>query len=259
MSITPLVFTSFEGSIKLIAEPWLRGDGLFETIKVEDSQPTLLEAHLERLKSSAQTLHFELPDFSSIATESKRLASLWSEDLGRMRITLLSDAKFIISIEELVDTSRFPVKLGIAIAPIHSQGVLAGHKSLSYGATPVNLRKAMEAGLTDLILLNERGEVVETTIANIFAVFEERIVTPPLASGCLPGIARESLLKMSPTIVEEVLHPEDLLRAKGIFLTSSLRGISQVSLLVTQGATRNFLNDPEIEDLRTRLLASWRS
>ena len=49
-----------------------------------------------------------------------------------------------------------------------------------------------------MVLLNERGEVAECTAANIFCVREGRVLTPPLSSGCLPGVTREVLLEIGP-------------------------------------------------------------
>ena len=253
MSTNAVVFSTFGNEIPIVGSPWLRGDGLFETIKVQSGIPLLLERHLTRIKRSADDLLFDSVAIDSIRERSHELATKWSAPTGRMRITLLSDGNFIISIEELIDTAKYPVKLGIAPEPIHTNALLSGRKSLSYGSTPIHLRRAIAAGLTDLLILNERAEVVESSIANIFAVTDGQISTPPLSSGCLPGVARELLRELEPSIQERVLTVDDLRNADGLFLTSSLRGISQVSMLTHKGAVRNYVSSSAIDELATRL------
>ena len=257
MSTDAIFFSTMGVEIPAVSSPWLRGDGLFETIKVHDGIPLLLDRHLLRLKHGAEELLFEAGPFESIRSKAHELADSWSPTSGRMRITLLSDSNFIVSIEELIDASNYPVKLGVAAEPIHSGAILSGRKSLSYGTTPIHLRKAIAAGLTDLIVLNEREEVVETSIANIFAVIGDEIFTPPLTSGCLPGVARELLLEMEPSIRERTLNVADLRSATGLFLTSSLRGISQVSMMTHKGSVRNYVTNSEINELAARLTDHW--
>ena len=87
------------------------------------------------------------------------------------------------------------------------------------------------------MLLNERGEVSECTSANLFAVFKgaaqgDRVLTPPLSSGCLPGVTRAVLLeelRVSGLVVEErVLLPADLESADEVFLASTTRELLPV-------------------------------
>jgi branched-chain amino acid aminotransferase len=77
--------------------------------------------------------------------------------------------------------------------------------------------------------LNERGEVSECTSANIFAATGSEVSTPPLASGCLPGVTRELLLDVvrvpGISVVERTLTPVDLERADQVFITSTTRDL----------------------------------
>ena len=78
-----------------------------------------------------------------------------------------------------------------------------------------------------MVLLNERGEVAELTSANIFIVRGQEILTPPLESGCLPGVTRALILEELTVpgfrIAEAVLMPADLESADEVFVTSSTR------------------------------------
>ena len=82
-------------------------------------------------------------------------------------------------------------------------------------------------------MLNERGEIAECTAANIFAVKDGKVYTPPLSSGCLEGVTRGVLFEIAPEagvpIVEQTLHPENLYSADEVFISSTNRNLLGVS------------------------------
>jgi 4-amino-4-deoxychorismate lyase len=92
-----------------------------------------------------------------------------------------------------------------------------------------NARANLADGIDEQIFLNERGEVCEGTITNVFAEIEGVMYTPPLASGVLPGVLRYSLISQG-GVVERVLMPEDLLTAN-VFVGNSLRGLIEARLI----------------------------
>jgi branched-chain amino acid aminotransferase len=94
------------------------------------------------------------------------------------------------------------------------------------------VEEAQQRGLDEVILLNERGEVAECTSANIFVARGNQVWTPPLSSGCLPGVTRDLLLNevRAPgfTVGEKVLMPADLEAADEVFITSTTRELLPV-------------------------------
>jgi len=98
---------------------------------------------------------------------------------------------------------------------------LARVKSLNYLDNILARREAAENGADDAILLNTRGRVAETTIANLFALIDGRVVTPSVAEGALPGIARGLILERL-EVAERPLTLAELRRAGEIVLTNSL-------------------------------------
>ena len=94
------------------------------------------------------------------------------------------------------------------------------------------LESAQARGFDEVILLNERGEVAECTSANLFIANGSHVYTPPLSSGCLPGITREVLLGevRAPGIrvEEKTLLPGDLEAADEVFITSTTRDLLPV-------------------------------
>jgi para-aminobenzoate synthetase/4-amino-4-deoxychorismate lyase len=81
----------------------------------------------------------------------------------------------------------------------------------------------------DVLLVNERGDVTESCTANLAARLDGRWWTPPLESGCLPGIERARLVARG-VLRERVLRPADLRRADELALVNSLRGWRQATL-----------------------------
>jgi branched-chain amino acid aminotransferase len=124
------------------------------------------------------------------------------------------------------------VRLAIQEQARHAACQFAGTKILSWAMNLTWLENAQRRGFDEVILLNERGEVAECTSANIFAASGNEVWTPPLNSGCLPGITREVLLcevhVPGIRILERTLRVEDLMAADEVFITSTTRDLLPV-------------------------------
>jgi branched-chain amino acid aminotransferase len=124
-------------------------------------------------------------------------------------------------------------RLGLEREARHAGSEFAGTKYLSWAENLTRYERAQERGLDEVVLLNERGEVAECTSANIFAVRNNRVRTPPITSGCLPGVTRAVLLeeiRVAGIAVEEaVLGPRDLEAADEVFITSTTRELLPVA------------------------------
>lgn len=125
------------------------------------------------------------------------------------------------------------VKLGLVRHGRHAAAPFAGTKILSWAQNLTWYEEAHLRGLDEVVLLNERDEVAECTSANIFVAHGDRVSTPPLSSGCLPGITRAVLLKEVHipgfTVEERVLYTKDLESADQVFVTSTTRELLPVS------------------------------
>ncbi len=104
---------------------------------------------------------------------------------------------------------------------------LIHHKSANYGDLILALRQAKHDGFDDCLLFNERGNLTESCIANLFILKDDTIITPPLSDGLLPGIIRDYLIHHY-TIIEQSLTLNDLMHCDGAFLTNSLMGIVHI-------------------------------
>jgi len=143
------------------------------------------------------------------------------------------------------------VKLGVVENARHAASPFAGTKVLAWAVNLAWLEGAQKQGYDEVVLLNERGEVSECTSANVFIAEGNRIWTPPLSSGCLPGVTRELLLSdvRVPGIEagEKALRLSDLERADEVFITSTTRNLLPV--VHAEGITLRRAGSPGTEAL----------
>lgn len=213
---------------------FLFGDGLFETLRVEEGRAWDVPGHLDRLFDGLDRIGLPLPETRcEIAAALTAVAGDAARPTARLRLTVsrgdrTGSARLITaSPYEPPDTQTY--RQGVALhlldrPALLSTSPLAGLKSLSYQAHVLALREAREAGAWDAILLNEHGRLVEGTRANLIVVLRDGIFTPPLSDGCLPGVVRRRLLEAG-AVKERSLDREDLDRAIEVLLTNSLIGV----------------------------------
>jgi branched-chain amino acid aminotransferase len=214
------------------------GAGVFETLKVTEQGAFAVRRHLNRLTRSATALNLPQPDHHQIREAISAVLDGRDFPLGKLRITytggegpLGSEAAYgpPTLMVALAPANAAPPLTSIVTAPWrrNEHGSLTGVKSISYAGNVRTLGYAAERGRNEAIFLNTAGHVCEGTGTNIFLVFGDTIVTPPLSSGPLAGVTRE--LIMERTAVEE--RDFTLIEAKAAdeaFLTSSMRDIQGI-------------------------------
>jgi branched-chain amino acid aminotransferase len=213
------------------------GLGFFETLLAHDGQAVFLEQHLTRLANGFDRLGWQPPsfEFAAIAAELLKRNGL-EQGRAKIRLTMTASGDACV----WLTVSRFdPTQGGIAVNfaafPKNENSPLAGLKCTSYAENILALDRACALGFGETLFFNQRQQLCEAAMANVFLLQNGRLRTPSLASGCLPGITRALVLKLAqqlPLRVEEAeLSRADLDSADEIFLTSSLRGLSWVSQL----------------------------
>jgi para-aminobenzoate synthetase/4-amino-4-deoxychorismate lyase len=146
----------------------------------------------------------------------------------RVRLLLHRCGQTEVSVVPMPAVSSGPVRLALDPEPVQSASVWLYHKTTRRQA--YDERAARHPDADDVILQNERGELTETTIANLAACLDGRWWTPPVEVGCLPGIERARLLDEG-RLTERVLFPNDLRVADGLAVMSSLRGWRAADLI----------------------------
>ncbi|MFL6201323.1 MAG: aminotransferase class IV [Thermoanaerobaculia bacterium] len=200
------------------------GDGLFETLRVDQGQAGDVEAHLDRLFEGLPRIGIDFEDREGLAAAVAEVAVASPWPIARMRIAVTPGIR-LVSLAPYIPPLP-PVSAILLPEPwIWSRSPLAGLKSLSYQANRLALRRA--AGVFEALLLNERGRLVEGSRSNVILALADGLFTPPAEDGCLPGTVRRRLLERG-EIAERSLTPEDLETASRILLTNSLLGVLEV-------------------------------
>jgi para-aminobenzoate synthetase/4-amino-4-deoxychorismate lyase len=137
-----------------------------------------------------------------------------------VRFRLRRDGQFTTEVFPLDQTADL-VRLVVDDEPVDSTSRWLRHKTSQ--REPYDERRLRHPEADDVVLVNERGELTETSRANLAVRLAGQWWTPPLQSGCLPGVERGRLLELG-TITERVLTLADLHRAEELAVLSSLRG-----------------------------------
>ena len=217
----------------------LTGDGVFETLKVTDGVPFALRRHLARLRRSAQGLFLPSPDDDGVRKAVDEVVAANDVADGVVRITLTGGPAPLGSERgregpTLIVATGPPRGWGstaaVAIAPWprNERGPVAGLKTVSYAENVVALRWARDRGAEEAIFSNLAGRLCEGTGTNVFVAVDGRMLTPPLAAGCLAGVTRQLLLELG-VADEGDLTEEELRAAPEAFLTSSTRDVHPIS------------------------------
>ena len=202
-------------------DPGLR---LIETLRREAGQYPRLSGHLARLQHSAAWFGFGYDE----AAVRQRLAAMPASGVWRVRLTLDKAGAIDVQAFPLGDEPASPRLARLATTTIDSADPLRRHKTTARQLYDEALRGLdADSPVFDVLFLNERGELAEGARSNVFVERDGRLLTPPLASGALPGVLRADLLA-SGRAVEAVLWPVDL--QQGFWLGNALRGLIPVRL-----------------------------
>ena len=176
----------------------------------------LLDRHLNRLRSSARYLGITLPEVEI----GSLLEGVGGEHPLRVRLLVPEGGRPSIEMAPLV--ARSPV-VGLAIDThsVDRSDFLRYHKTTR--RAPYEAAAARHPGADDVVLVNDRGEVAETTIANLAARVGDEWLTPPLDAGCLPGVYREDLIDRG-VLRERALSVRDLMEADEVAVINSVQG-----------------------------------
>jgi branched-chain amino acid aminotransferase len=223
----------------------LSGWGVFSTLRIADGVPFAWERHWARLQRDAAALHVDLPqDAERVRRKLLELVTANNAINCTLRIAIVrngggmwagpSNGRASDLIALTADSKHWGegVKLSYVREARHAACQFTGAKILSWAMNLTWLESAQARGFDEVILLNERGEVAECTSANLFIANGSHVYTPPLSSGCLPGITREVILgevRVPGIRVEEkALLPGDLESADEVFITSTTRDLLPV-------------------------------
>lgn len=243
-----------ECRISILDHGLLYGDGVFEGIRITGGRVFRLLDHIKRLESSARAIGLELPVRGAALAEIvlatarangeaeayvRLVATRGVGELGVDPVSCLEPELFCI----VASLRMFPEDVrarGLRLLTSHLRRPSADMldpqvKSLNYLNNVLAKRDARLKGYDDALLLNHGGQVTEATGANLFAVLDDVLVTPPTSDGALPGVTRDSVLRIRALAGAAVecrsLTRYDLLAAGEVFLSGSGAGLVSVASL----------------------------
>jgi para-aminobenzoate synthetase/4-amino-4-deoxychorismate lyase len=190
---------------------------LLETLRWEPERGWFwLDRHLDRLEESAD--YFAVPiDRAGVVARMEAVAG--GNSPLRVRLTVDRRGHFAVETRVLDDQSE-PVKLALDDDPVDTASPFLFHKTTRRALYEDRSSRYPDAD--DVLLINDRGEITESTLANVVVRLDGRWVTPPVESGCLPGVYRSVLLDEG-RIHERVVTLDDLGRADHVALINSVR------------------------------------
>lgn len=237
-------------SLPLTDRGFQYGDGLFETIAVQDGKPLLWERHMQRLQAGCIKLLLPAPDPELLWQEARALIPPQASGTLKLIYTAGSSARgygrphtvrprrmlwLSPPTEHPVAHWLRGINIGYCSLRLQPQGIFVGLKHLNRLEQVLARREVDGRALDEGLLLNQASEVIEAVACNVFAVLDGTLVTPPLVEEGIHGVMRDHILEIAQAqaliVEQQTLTPQQLAAADEIFLTNSLIGLWPVRLL----------------------------
>jgi len=233
-----------------VSSAMLYGRGVFTTLAIYNSQPFLWAKHWQRLATHAKRLDIDHTGCTekNVGEALHKLIAVNQVREGRARVILLARSGRDIwktkspgakKTDLLIMTGESqklaPTGMSLAVSPFRTNtfSPLTGIKSLNYLEHVLSWEEAQSRDFDEAVVLNERGEIVSATTANLFWAKNGTLHTPTLSTGALAGITRECVIELANQhfipLLEGIYEMQDLTDADEIFLTSSSLGVAPVT------------------------------
>ncbi len=212
-----------------VSSAMLYGRGVFTTLAIHHNKPFLWPRHWRRLAAHAAKLDVNLDGLTekNVGDALQKLISVNQVPAGRARVILLARSGRDIW------KAKMPGARKTDLLILTSEVQQVSQNGLSLAVSPYSREEAQKRDFDEAVMLNERGEIVSATMANIFWAKAGTVHTPTLSSGALAGITRECVIELAAKhyipLVEGVYEMPDLIEADEIFLTSSGLGVAPVT------------------------------
>ncbi len=220
------------------------GDGVFETMRAYGGTVFATTLHWQRLALACKKLGIECPPFQDFHSAMQKTLNATGLQEARVRFTVSSgegppgSRRGSGAITQCCIVTPFSPYQGSERVctvpwPRNERGALAGIKSVSYGENVIALSHARGQNAGEAIFANTQGDLCEGATSNVFIVRDATVHTPPLTSGCLPGVARALVIDLCQShgipLSEAPLPLAALAGAPEAFLTSSTREVQGIS------------------------------
>jgi branched-chain amino acid aminotransferase len=215
-----------DARIPVTDEGLLRGDGVFEVIRIYDGRPFALDDHLARMEGSARNLRLPL-DVEAVRADVDALLTAARPQDAKLRVVATRGGRRIVLLEPVPD---LPPTTRLALVEYAPSRTLDGVKSLSYAANMLASRLARERGFDEALLSTPHGRLLEGPTQSFFCVLGGELCTPPLSDHILESITRRRVLALR-DIRERPVARDDLGRVEEAFLASTTLEVLPVSAI----------------------------
>tara|TARA_R110002126_G_scaffold290506_2_gene447655 strand:- start:40017 stop:40889 length:873 start_codon:yes stop_codon:yes gene_type:complete len=245
------IFENSQKSINVSDRGFTLGHGLFETILSVNGNLPFLNYHWERLIKSAEKIFIKIDlSYEEFRFQIQRLleSNKLLETYASVRLTVTHGEanrgifpidpikpNIIYMASKIQEPNDKPLTAKIVNTKRNENSISCQVKSISYLDNIMAKKEAIDAGYDEAILLNSKGFVAEGSITNIFVVKDDKIFTPTIESGALPGITRRVLLNDLHLDIKEMdISVDFLFNSDEVFVTNSLMGIKVISKIDKQ-------------------------
>jgi branched-chain amino acid aminotransferase len=220
------IMAAHEAYVPATDEGLLRGDGVFEVIRIYDGRAFAVEEHLARLRRSAANLRLPL-DLEAVRADAHRLLAQagGGPAHGQLRIVITRGGRRLLLTEPLHETPEVTRLATITYSPTR---ILDGVKSLSYAANMLATRVAMERGFDEALLVTPHGRVLEAPTSSFFWIKDGAVLTPPLEDHILASITRRIVMEVAGAQERVCTLAGDVAGADEAFLASTTREVQPV-------------------------------
>jgi 4-amino-4-deoxychorismate lyase len=233
------------GEVDALDRGLLYGDGLFETVLFVDGRAPLWERHIARLTQSCARLRLDCPDELQLLRDCATALGTAERAVLRLTVTRGSGARGYAPPRGVAPrriVAAFPVPEvpvdwydpGVCVRfcdlRLATQPALAGMKHLNRLGQVLARAEWDDLAIAEGLLCDAEGLVVCATAANLFAVIDGVLTTPPLDRCGVAGVARAEVLARRRDARIAAIDRAALARAEEVFLSSSVRGIVPVRL-----------------------------
>lgn len=257
--MNPLTFSILNGSyypqeqgfIKGNNRAFMYGDGLFESIRIRNGKAMFLDAHIARLLEAAVVMKMEVPVHYDLNYFRKQVQDLIAKNNiqggAKCRLTLFRNpggtyvpddngVGYVIETypyavnEYTLNEEGFQVDIFPELKkPVNKLSIYKTCNSLLYIMAGIYARQNK---LDDSLIVNDKGNIIESSNSNLFIVCNGVLYTPALSDGCLAGVMRMQIINIALAsklkVYECSLTPQNLLVADEVFLTNAIRGLQWV-------------------------------
>ena len=248
--LNKVMLEATQARVAPVSSAMLYGRGVFTTVAIYNGKPFLWPEHWRRLKDHAERLSVDCTGANehNVGEALGKLVAVNQVRNGRARVILLARSgrdvwkpkkegtrktDLLIMTSEAQKVSAAGMSLAVSPYRCNTFSPLVGIRSLNYLEQMLSWEEAQARDFDEAVLLNERGEIVSATMANIFWVKDGTLHTPALSTGAIAGITRAAVIELASKqfipVIEGVYELSDLTEADEIFLTSASLGVALVT------------------------------